>query len=247
MLFSFIDTTSKQGATPISLSQCPRSLPEHSSPDAPMFTKKREHSPSPKRSFPFSTPSPPIHHKPKRLPAHHTMKLPPAIHLLTLLTLTAAIPQTIYTTHTITPLSTRTAPSRWPTYANTSTTITIDLVPTGTRFPNLARYQNATNVSLSRTLSYPTTDIPPPPIIFLARPCIPDTIHCHRPTGPFSFCAPLARGGSRLLDMGPVPSGTVCVGGEVRAAECAPVGGLKCRGERGFFVCDRGMFSVWRL
>lgn len=45
--------------------------------------------------------------------------------------------------------------------------------------------------------------------------------------------------------MGTVANGTVCGGGRIEKAvggDCDPVGNLKCQGERGFFLCDEGMF-----
>lgn len=45
--------------------------------------------------------------------------------------------------------------------------------------------------------------------------------------------------------MGTVANGTVCDGGRIEKAvggDCDPVGNLKCQGERGFFLCDEGMF-----
>lgn len=46
--------------------------------------------------------------------------------------------------------------------------------------------------------------------------------------------------------MGAVANGTSCDGGRIRKAnggDCRPVGNLKCKGERGFFLCDEGMFE----
>ena len=48
--------------------------------------------------------------------------------------------------------------------------------------------------------------------------------------------------------MGAVANGTLCDGGRIKKAPggyCSPVGNLKCKGERGFFLCDEGMFAVW--
>ena len=48
--------------------------------------------------------------------------------------------------------------------------------------------------------------------------------------------------------MGAVAKGTSCDGGRIDKADggsCSPVGNLRCKGERGFFLCKEGMFDSY--
>lgn len=176
------------------------------------------------------------------------MKLSPTLPLLSLLTpLTLSTPNTRYSTITIIPVP-------------LSSTV-FHYNPTGSSYypsassnhPALHRgYHNASaNISLSYTLSYPTTSLLPTPLVFAHRSALPlpplpscetGEVRCDSGTS-FSLCVPGQEGGSREVFMGAVAKGTVCEGGRVRKARgghCTPVEILKCQGERGFFLCDEG-------
>ena len=135
-------------------------------------------------------------------------------------------------------------------------------------------YHNASaNISLSYTLSYPTTKLQPTPLAFFTQtarlsipsnatmtdgfgnlslplqplPCTPSELYCNSKTS-FSLCAPAVGGGSRYVFMGAVANGTSCDGGRIDKADggnCSPVGKLKCKGERGFLLCKEGMFDSY--
>ena len=159
-----------------------------------------------------------------------------------------AAPNTRYSTVTVIPVP-------------LSTTLT-HYYPTGSSYPSISNkpninngYYNASaNLSLSYTLSYPTTNLLPSPLVFAKRPaqpsisskplqCTPSELDCNNKTS-FSLCVPAAEGGSRYIFMGAVAKGTTCDHGrieKVEGGECTPVGNLKCQGERGFFLCDEGV------
>lgn len=178
--------------------------------------------------------------------------LPPLAH---------AAPKTRYSTITIIPVP-------------LSTTIT-HYHPTSSFYPSgsdksgfhKAHYNASAKISLSYTLSYPTTNLPPIPMTYPQRSaepsissnatmtgmlgnsspplrCTPGELYCDS-NNSFSLCAPGVGGGSRYAFMGGVANGTSCDGGRIRKADggrCTPVGSLKCRGETRFFLCDEGMF-----
>lgn len=178
------------------------------------------------------------------------MKLTTALTILSLGgPFTHAAPQTRYSTVTVIPLPlSATVIHYHPTGS---------FYPTGSNRPSLFNgYYNAPgNISLSYTLSYPTTDLPPTSHIFAKRPtqssisakllpCTPNELYCNSKTS-FSLCVPGTEGGSQSVFMGAVADGTFCDGGRIKKAaggDCSPVGDLKCQGERGFFLCDEGMF-----
>ena len=176
------------------------------------------------------------------------MKFTAALPMLSLLApFTLAVPKTRYSTVTIIP---------YPPLATIfHYHATGSFHPTGSLFSG---YHNASaNISLSHTLSYPTTGVLPTPLTFTKRPspssflpksspCTPSELHCNNRTS-FSLCVPDTAGGSKSVFMGAVANGTFCDGGrigKVPGGPCSPVGNLKCQGERRFFVCDEGMFAV---
>ena len=178
------------------------------------------------------------------------MELTAAITILSLVgPFTHAAPQTRYSTVTVIPLP-------------LSATV-IQYHPTGSFYPtgrNISSlyngyYNTSANISLAYTLSYPTTDLPPTSLVFAKRPtqssisakllpCTPSELYCNSKTS-FSLCVPGTEGGSQSVFMGAVADGTLCDGRRIKKAtggKCSPVGNLKCHGERGFFLCDEGMF-----
>ena len=178
-----------------------------------------------------------------------TMRLPltTTLPLLTLLLSpsTHALPQTHYSTMTIIPLPLTTTKTIYhhPTGTNNGSSYS----PSGTN--KAGPYNASANISLSYTLSYPTTNTLPliplptphqspaqpsnaknatttsvpgnPGRSLPTRPCAPGEIYCNTPTS-FSLCAPPAnRGGgeSKVVFMGAVANGTVCADGRIRRAE----------------------------
>lgn len=191
-------------------------------------------------------------------PTLSTMRLP-LITTLPLLTLllspsTHALPQTHYSTITIIPLPLTTTKTIY--HHPTGTSNGSSYSPSGTN--KAALYNASANISLSYTLSYPTTNILP--LIPLptphqspaqpsnatnvamtsvpgnsarslpTRPCAPGEIYCNNPTS-FSLCAPPAnRGGgeSKVVFMGAVANGTVCADGRIAGGGGSVQSGWGC-------------------
>ena len=191
-----------------------------------------------------------------------SMALPSLSPWLFLLSLSHAAPQTRYSTITVIPvplLSTVTHyhPSGSP-YGSGSDELGM-----------YTAYHNASaNISLSYTLSYPTTKLQPTSLVARPskpsnatmtdgfgdlslprqpRPCTPSELYCNSKTS-FSVCASAVGGGSRYVFMGTVAKGTSCDDRRIVKAHggnCTPVGNLKCNGERGFFLCKEGTFDSY--
>ncbi|KAM0804491.1 hypothetical protein BDR22DRAFT_818129 [Usnea florida] len=186
-----------------------------------------------------------------------SMALPSLSPWLFLLSLSHAAPQTRYSTITVIPVPLLSTVTHYH--------------PTGSPYGSgsdksgmYTAYHNASaNISLSYTLSYPTTKLQPTSLFARPskpsnatmtdgfgdlslprqpRPCTPSELYCNSKTS-FSVCASAVGGGSRYVFMGTVAKGTSCDDRRIVKAHggnCTPVGNLKCNGERGFFLCKEG-------
>ena len=191
-----------------------------------------------------------------------SMALPSLFLWLFLLSLSHAAPQTRYSTITVIPVPLLSTVTHYH--------------PTGSPYGSgsdksgmYTAYHNASaNISLSYTLSYPTTKLQPTSLVARPskpsnatmmdgfgdlslprqpRPCTPSELYCNSKTS-FSVCASAVGGASRYVFMGTVAKGTSCDDRRIVKAHggnCTPVGNLKCNGERGFFLCKEGTFDSY--
>lgn len=197
------------------------------------------------------------------------MKLTISLSLLSLNIFTHAAPKTRYSTITINPVPLSTTvthyhhnhsfyptgsdrPGLYNAYYNASANISLSYTlsyPTTKLPPSLlifpqrsAQPSTSSRGTMTGVLGDPVPSLPPlPPLL-----CTPGELYCNSITS-FSLCTPAAGGGSRYVFMGAVANGTLCDGARIGRADgghCSPVGNLKCRGERDFFLCDEGMFIV---